>query len=86
MIRWEEPWKAPRFAGGPFPRKFYTDKPYRGINVLLLWPCDYSSPFWLTFKQAQALKGNVRKGEHGTRSSITSSRICEEGRRLDRGG
>jgi antirestriction protein ArdC len=51
---------------GPFPRNFYTGKPYRGINVLLLWSSEYNSPFWLTFKQAQALKRTVRKGEHGT--------------------
>lgn len=56
----------PHCAGGPFPRNFYTGKPYRGINVLLLWSSRYGSPFWLTFKQAQALKGSVRKGEHGT--------------------
>jgi antirestriction protein ArdC len=66
VIPWEKPWKSPRFTGGPFPRNFYTGKPYRGINVLLLWSSEYSSPFWLTFKQAQALKGSVRKGEHGT--------------------
>ena len=66
VIPWEKPWASPRFTGGPFPRNFSTGKPYRGINILLLWSCDYSSPFWLTFKQAQELKGNVRKGEHGT--------------------
>ena len=66
VIPWEKPWKAPRFKGGPFPRNFYTGKPYRGINILLLWSSDYSSPFWLTFKQAQELNGTVRKGEHGT--------------------
>ena len=66
VIPWEKPWKSPRYTGGPFPRNFYTGKPYRGINVLLLWSSEYSSPFWLTFKQAQALKGSVRKGEHGT--------------------
>ena len=66
MIPWEKPWKTPRYSGGPFPRNFYIGKPYRGINVLLLWSSEYISPFWLTFKQAQALKGTVRKGEHGT--------------------
>jgi len=66
VIPWEKPWASPRFTGGPFPRNFYTGKPYRGINILLLWSCDFSSPFWLTFKQAQELKGNVRKGERGT--------------------
>jgi antirestriction protein ArdC len=66
VIPWEKPWKTPLYAGGQFPRNFYTGKPYRGINVLLLWSSEYSSPFWLTFKQAQALNGTVRKGEHGT--------------------
>ena len=66
VIPWEKPWKAQRFAGGPFPRNFHTGKPYRGINVLLLWSSHYSSPFWLTFKQAHELKGHVRKGEAGT--------------------
>lgn len=66
VIPWEKPWKTPRFAGGPFPRNFFTGKPYRGINAMLLWSSDYSSPFWLTFKQAQELKGHVRKGESGT--------------------
>jgi antirestriction protein ArdC len=66
VIPWEKPWKTPRYAGGPFPRNFCTGKPYRGINVLLLWSSEYNSPFWLTFKQAQALKGTVRKGEQGT--------------------
>ena len=37
VIPWEKPWKAPHFTGGPFPRNFRTGKPYRGINVLLLW-------------------------------------------------
>ena len=32
----------------------------------MLWSSHYSSPFWLTFKQAQELKGTVRKGEKGT--------------------
>jgi antirestriction protein ArdC len=66
VIPWKKPWKTRRYAGDPFPRNFYTGKPYRGINVLLLWSSEYNSPFWLTFKQAQALKGSVRKGEYGT--------------------
>ena len=66
VIPWEKPWKTPRFACGPFPRNFFTGKSYRGMNVMLLWSSDYRSPFWLTFKQAQVLKGHVRKGEAGT--------------------
>jgi antirestriction protein ArdC len=66
VIPWEKPWKTPHFHGGPFPRNFRTGKPYRGVNILLLWSSPYSSPFWLTFKQALDLKGAVRKGEKGT--------------------
>jgi len=66
VIPWEKPWKTPHFHGGPFPRNFRTGKPYRGVNVLLLWSSPYSSPFWLTFKQALDLKGSVRKGEKGS--------------------
>jgi len=65
IIPWEKPWKAPTFAGGSFPRNFRTGKPYRGVNVFLLWGTQYGSPFWLTFKQALELGGNVRKGEKG---------------------
>ena len=66
MIPWEKPWQTPHFAGGPFPRNFRTGKPYRGINIMLLWSCSYSSPFWLTFNQAKELNGSVHKGEKGT--------------------
>ena len=43
---------------------------YSGINVLILWAAvvegGYSSQRWLTFRQAQAAGGHVRKGEKGT--------------------
>jgi antirestriction protein ArdC len=63
VIPWEKPWSS---SGNGWPRNLVTMKQYRGINVLLLWSSEYSSPFWLTFKQAKTLKGSVRKGEHGT--------------------
>ena len=66
VIPWEKPWKTPHFQGGSFPRNIRTGKPYCGVNILLLWFSPYSSPFWLTFKQALELKGSVRKGEKGT--------------------
>lgn len=47
-----------------------TGVPYRGINVLSLWVASmtkgFASPHWLTFKQALALGGCVRKGEKGS--------------------
>lgn len=65
-IPWEKPWQAPTYAGGNLPRNFRTGKPYRGVNVMLLWSAPYSAPFWLTYKQAQEMGGSVRKGEKGT--------------------
>jgi antirestriction protein ArdC len=52
------------------PLNLTTGKPYSGINVLMLWSAGlrhgYSSPYWLTYKQAAERGGQVRKGEHGT--------------------
>jgi antirestriction protein ArdC len=35
--------------------------------VFLLALAGYGSQYWLTYRQAQALRGSVRKGEHGTK-------------------
>jgi antirestriction protein ArdC len=42
-------------------------RPYSGINALLLFKVhgQNSQPRFITFKQAQAAGGSVRKGEHG---------------------
>ena len=65
---WEKPWKQGR--GLPLPVNASTGKHYRGINVFVLWDeagkKGYSSPSWVTFNQANSLKGHVRKGEKGT--------------------
>ena len=65
IIPWAKPWKG-NGSNNPFPRNFRTGAPYRGANVLILWSSSFSSPYWLTYKQAQQLGGNVRKGEKGT--------------------
>lgn len=61
-------WQTARDVG--FPYNYQTKRPYRGWNVLALWAeamdKGYTSPAWLTFKQARELGGCVRKGEHGT--------------------
>ena len=68
---WVQPWSSDHLAcrvGRPLRA---CGKGYRGINVLVLWLTataqGYRSPFWLTFKQALELGGNVRKGEHGAK-------------------
>lgn len=60
------PWRRPWTAGDSFPRNAVTGRRYSGANVLVLTMSEYSDPRWLTFRQALALGGNVRKGEHGT--------------------
>ena len=66
---WMPPWNAAH-AAGPISRPLrYDGTPYRGVNVLLLWLAatenGYAAPFWMTYRQAQALGGQVRQGEHG---------------------
>jgi antirestriction protein ArdC len=61
----EVPWRKP-WHNLP-PANLITKKPYRGINVFLLGFAGYGSQYWLTYRQAQALGGNIRKGEHGTK-------------------
>ena len=67
---WQKPWNAEHAAGRITRPLRHNGTPYRGVNVLLLW-CDaeekgFNAPFWMTFKQAQELGANVRKGEHGS--------------------
>lgn len=58
---WVKPWAS---CGAP--RNAVTGREYSGINLLLLGMAPYSSPLWLTYNQAKAVGGQVRKGEHGT--------------------
>jgi antirestriction protein ArdC len=60
------PWQSPYFAKVGFPKNFSTGKHYRGVNVFLLACLRYTSPYFLTYKQAQELGGHVRKGEKGS--------------------
>ncbi len=59
------PWHKPWAAGGA-PRNLISGKEYRGVNVFLLGCQGFTSPYWLTFKQARSLGGSVRKGERAT--------------------
>ena len=58
------PWRRPWASEGP--RSLISGKEYRGVNVLLLQSAGFTSPHWLTFKQARDRKGSVKAGEHGT--------------------
>jgi len=60
------PWKKP-WAGGEFPKNIITKKNYRGINALVLGFSEYKSPYWMTFNQANQLKGIIKKGSKSTK-------------------
>lgn len=64
---WVQPWIA---AGGPVSRPLRANGvPYSGVNVLLLWAeavaRGFGAPTWMTFRQALALGGHVRRGARG---------------------
>ncbi len=54
-------------AHNGFPRNGATGKSYQGVNVLILWDeaieRGYASNVWLTYKQAESMGAQVRKGE-----------------------
>ena len=58
------PWRKPWTAG--IPRNATTDRPYHGINTVLLGMTAYADQRWLTYKQAVQLGGNVHRGERST--------------------
>ncbi len=68
-LPWVQPWDAAS-CGCTMPHNAGTGRRYSGINVLILWAAviegRYMSQRWLTYRQAQAAGGNVRKGERGT--------------------
>jgi antirestriction protein ArdC len=67
-LPWIKPWSAT--AGQNVPQNAVTNRPYSGCNVILLWLArgrGWSTPRFLTFKQAIEAGGSVRKGEHGTK-------------------
>ncbi|VGO11856.1 DNA primase TraC [Pontiella desulfatans] len=59
----ELPWKKPWTSFSLMPRNLVTKKPYRGANVFLLHMLGFSSPYFLSMKQINAMGGKVRKGE-----------------------
>ena len=76
-LPWVQPWAAsgvPGIPSGPgiapgLPRNAATGRAYSGVNILILWCAvieqGYPSQCWLTFRQALAAGGCVRKGERG---------------------
>jgi len=58
---WRKPWRTET------PANLVSKKEYRGLNIFLLASQGYGSRYWITYRQAQALGGTVRKGQHGSK-------------------
>lgn len=60
-LDWTKPW-----GGGGLPGNFVSKRPYSGVNLLITMWSEFSSPWYMTYKQATEKGGTVRKGEKGT--------------------
>ena len=60
----QKPWSPE--MGSDLPYNHSTGNYYRGGNALALMMQHYDDPRWMTYKQAQAVGAQVRKGEKGT--------------------
>ncbi len=89
---WLKPWNAEHAAGRITRPLRHSGEPYHGINILMLWAAaetqGFNCPIWLTYKQAQELGGNVRKGEHGSpvvyASTFKKSDTGDDGQEIER--
>ena len=60
VIPWRKTWRT------GLPRNLLTGREYRGINILVLGLTEFSSCYWLTYRQALQMGGHVRRGERAT--------------------
>lgn len=67
---WMRPWSVANTAGRITRPLRHNGEPYSGMNIILLWSeavaRGFTSPVWMTFKQAGELGGHVGKGESGS--------------------
>lgn len=85
IVPWVKPWSVSAASVG-LPRNAVTGRAYSGINVLILWSAVIEAAFpaqeWLTFRQALAAGGCVRKGERG-RTIFYADSFTPKGREAD---
>jgi len=80
---WAQPWSSAAAVPG-LPRNAVSGRPYSGVNVLILWGAVIEGCFpsqdWLTYGQALAVGGCVRKGERGHTIFYADRFTPEDGR------
>jgi len=66
VIPWAKPWYAAQYG---VHRNALTNRPYRGLNILLLNQIamaeGFIDPRWITFRGSEKLGGHVKKNEKG---------------------
>lgn len=62
---WLKPWEDAKDGSPTLPYNAASGGNYHGVNLMLLSMLPYSSNAFVTYKQAQKLGGNVKKGEKG---------------------
>lgn len=60
VIPWRKTWST------GLPKSLTTGKEYRGVNILVLGTTEFTSQYWVTYREALRLGGHVRKGERAT--------------------
>lgn len=86
LVPWRRPWTT---VNDPvrFPTNFISQRPYRGVNTLMLQLTEmeksYPSGFWATFNQWNYLDCHVRKGERATQiilwKPVTKTKQTDKG-------
>ena len=79
---WMKPWNAGNTTGRITRPLRHNGMPYSGINILMLWAegvsQGFSSPMWMSFRQATQLHAHVKKGEKGSLVVYANSITCTE--------
>ncbi len=67
---WMKPWSAENTNGRITKPLRHHGIPYTGINIIMLWSSavaqGFAAPIWMTYRQANELGAQVRKGERGS--------------------
>jgi antirestriction protein ArdC len=87
-----KPWSGENVAASIIRPLRHNGLPYRGINILMSWGAaierGYSNSTWMSYRQAQELGGQVRKGEKGSlvvyANTITKTEESEDGQEEER--
>lgn len=72
---WRRPWRSAQHVhGNALPVNATTGRHYSGVNIPLLWMSaeerGFTSDRWLTYQQAKAVGGQIRRGETCTQAII----------------